>query len=74
MTDDCGRRYEPTHDAREISFKDHPMRVGTKLQRTMYLQTGQGKESDVFAGVADTPELAAEIMKAVNVYYGHEES
>ena len=73
MTDDCGQAYQPTHHPQEASFADYPMRVGTKLQRTMYLRTGRGKESDVFVGVADTPELAAEIMKAVNVYYGHEE-
>jgi hypothetical protein len=75
MTDQPGERpYAPTHDVRQISFRDYPMRIGTKLQRTMYLRTGRGKVSDVFVGVADTPELAAEIMKAVNVYYGHEES
>lgn len=68
------RPYNPSDDVREMSFRDHPMRVGTKLKRTMYLYTGQGKECDVFVGVADTPELAAEIMKAVNAYYGHEES
>lgn len=67
------RKYTPTHDARRISFRDHPMRLGTKLQRTMYARTGDGKESDVLVGIADTPELAKEIMDAVNSYYGHEE-
>lgn len=73
MTDDGCRPYQPTHHVWQISFRDFPMRVGTKMKRTMYLRTGRTKESDVFVGVADTPELAAEIMKAVNIYYGHEE-
>lgn len=72
MTEDCGRNYTPTHEVREISFRDHPMRRGTKLQRTLYARTGEGKESDVFIGVADTPELAAEIAEAVNSYFGHQ--
>lgn len=74
MSDDCGRVYTPTHDPTRLSFADHPMRLGTKLRRTMYLRTGEGKESDVFVGVTDTPELAEEIMRAVNAHYGHEES
>ncbi len=71
MTKDCEGVYEPTPGPH--SFHLHPMRLGTKLRRTMYLATGEGKERDVFVGVADTPALAAEIMQAVNRFYGHQE-
>lgn len=72
MTEEQCERYEPTPGT--LSFHDHPMRLGTKLGRTMYLKTGADKHSDVFVGVTDTVELAMEIMMAVNAYYGHEES
>lgn len=71
--EDCGRDYMPTHDVREISLQDFPIRLGTKLGRTLYARTGEGKDSDVYLGTVDTPGLAREIMEAVNTHYGHEE-
>jgi hypothetical protein len=49
------------------------MRLGRKLGRTLYLGNGHGAwECDTLAGIVDTPELAREIMEAVNAYYGHD--
>jgi hypothetical protein len=58
-----------------VSLRDYPMRVGTKLKRTLYAATGRGrgKECDTVLGMVDTPDLAREIMEAVNAYYGHNE-
>ncbi len=70
--DPCGP-YRPLDGP--LSFSRYPMRVGTKLGRTLYLKTGEGeKAKDTFAGVVDSVELAQEIMKAVNHYYGHSAS
>jgi hypothetical protein len=42
------------------------------LGRTLYLGTGQDeRDDDVVVGMVDTPELAQEIMEAVNAYFGH---
>lgn len=64
--------YEPAEGP--LSLREHPMRLGRKLRRTLYVQTGEGDFArDTVIGIVDTPELAAEIMKAVNTYYRHEE-
>lgn len=64
--------YEPAEGP--VSLTQYPMRVGTKLGRTLYVGTGQGhKHRDTYIGTVDTPELAQEIMTAVNSHYGHEE-
>ena len=63
--------YEPAEGP--VSFRDYPMRLGSKLGRTLYLKTGDGdKCRDTVAGMVDSVELAAEIMEAVNYYYGHD--
>lgn len=50
------------------------MRLGRKLGRTLYLANGEGDwERDLIIGMVDTPEIAQEIMEAVNHYYGHTE-
>ena len=55
-----------------LSLRDYPLRLGRKLGRTLYLETGQGeRDDDVVFGLVDTPELGQEIMQAVNAYYGH---
>lgn len=71
MTRGYGDNYTPEYSSDEVSFVDHPMRVGSKVGRTIYVRTGKDKASDVLVGMVDTPELAAEIAKAVNRYYGH---
>jgi len=63
-----------TEHERPLSFLDHPMRVGRKLKRTLYVGNGEGDaENDTVIGIVDTPQQAQEIMEAVNRYYGHEE-
>lgn len=69
MTDPC-EPYNPVEGP--LSFAQYPMRVGTKLGRTLYYATGDGDKSrDTFAGVVDSIEIAQQIMEAVNAYYGH---
>jgi hypothetical protein len=46
-----------------------PLRVGSKLGRTLYLQLGQ-PEDDVFVGTMDTPRLAEEVVKRWNAALG----
>lgn len=44
-----------------------PWRVGRHLGRTVYAQIGDAdSDDDVFIGVMDTPELAAEACEAHN--------
>jgi hypothetical protein len=64
--------YEPAEGL--LSLRDHPLRLGRKLGRTLYLGTGGDFwHKDTCIGLVDTPELAQEIMRAVNAYYGHGE-
>lgn len=44
---------------------DLPYRVGRKLGRTVYRQTGDGEE---LIGVMDTPELGALVVDALNAW------
>jgi len=56
-----------------LSLRDYPLRLGRKLGRTLYVGIGGDvRDDDVVIGMVDTPELAQEIMKAVNAYYGHD--
>lgn len=72
MTPDCGP-YEPLPLA-DVSCELYPLRQGTKLGRTLYFATGEGdKRRDTFCGVVETPEIAAQICRAVNIHYGHQE-
>lgn len=72
MTNDSCGPYEPLQ--MPLSCADWPLRQGTKLGRTIYFATGDGnKQKDTFCGVVETPEIAAEICHALNIFYGHTE-
>lgn len=44
-----------------------PWRVGRKVGRTIYQQTGpEPSDDDLLIGVMDTPDLAARVVRAVN--------
>lgn len=50
---------------------DRPWRVGRSVGRTIYAMAGeQGSDADPLIGVMDTPELAAEAVRAHNAGYG----
>ena len=69
---DCGP-YEP-FPLTEVDCLRFPLRQGTKLGRTIYFATGNGdKQRDTFCGVVETPQIASDICRAVNAFYGHKE-
>lgn len=59
---------------RALDLHDFPLRRGRTLGRTLYIRNGGDDwKDDTPIGMVDTPELAMQIVAAVNTYYGHEE-
>jgi hypothetical protein len=50
-----------------------PWRVGRKVGRTIYAQTGpEPSDDDVLIGVMDTPELAEDAVNCHNDWWDHQ--
>lgn len=51
----------------EDSANNYPWRIGRKLGRTIYAQEGdEPSDDDVFLGLMESEEIAAQVVNAVN--------